>query len=438
MPVSTFHGLNTSLRGLLAHQRAIDVTGHNVANADTIGYSRQEAALGTVIPLMMPAGATIDGSAAMLGSGVGVEDYRRIRDGFLDLQYRAQNMRLGEQEALGRSLDQLELAFQEPGENGINALLGGFWNAWSDLANAPDSAAARNALVEKGRSVASAFNALDAQLATVGAQAGADLARLATAGGQVDTIAREIGQLNDQVKRTIVGGNVPNDLLDRRDALLDELSSLAQVSVSDNGDGSIDVAFGDAALPLVADTTVTWPQTLTTPGGKLGALAAVSGSGGHAAAYRADLAAVAKQLADGVNGAHAPAFFSYTLGNEAATLAVAIAPTALAPATSGAPGGNDVALAVAALRSGAADDAYTSLVAKVGQQVSDVRRQEANARALTSSVDERRMETSGVSLDEEMTNLVRFQRGYQASARAMSTIDEMLDVLINRTGRVGL
>ena len=438
MPISTFHGLNTSLRGLLAHQRAIDVTGHNVANADTVGYSRQEATLGTEIPLMMAAGATIDGSPALLGAGVGVEDYRRIRDGFLDLQYRAQNMRLGEQETLGRSLDMLELAFQEPGENGINALLGGFWNAWSDLANAPDSAAARNALIESGRSLANAFNALDQQMATVGAEAGADIARLTAAGGEIDAIGREIAQLNDQIKRGVAGNHLPNDLMDRRDALLDELSGLAQVSVTDLGNGSITVAFGDAAVPLVADTTVTWPQALSAPGGKLGALIDVSEPTGYAATYRGQLAAVARTLADSINNEHDPDFFSFAAGNEAATIAVAIGAGALEPGSSGFPGANDVALRIAALRSGAADDAYTGLVSSVGQNVADVRRQAANARALTGSVDERRMEISGVSLDEEMTNLVRFQRGYQASARAMSTIDEMLDQLINRTGRVGL
>jgi flagellar hook-associated protein 1 FlgK len=367
-----------------------------------------------------------------------VDDYRRIRDGFLDLQFRAQNMRLGEQEALARSLDHLELAFQEPGENGINALLGDFWNAWSNLANAPEGASQRNALVEQGRTLATTFASLDAQLAAVGTEAGEDATRLIAAGGEVDGMARELAQLNDQIKRGIASGAVPNDLMDRRDVILDELSTLGQVSVIDLGNGSLTVSFGDAAAPLVADTTVTWPQAVGAPGGKLGALLAVSGPSGHAASYRAELAGVAKRLADTVNAVHAPPFFSYTPGDEAATLSVAVTAAGLRPGSSGAVGGNDVALGVAALRAGAADDAYKALVVRVGQQVSDVRRQEANARALAGSVDERRMQTSGVSLDEEMTNLVRFQRGYQASARAMSTFDEMLDGLINRTGRVGL
>jgi len=109
------------------------------------------------------------------------------------------------------------------------------------------------------------------------------------------------------------------------------------------------------------------------------------------------------------------------------------------PAGSGAAGSRDLALAVSQLRDGASvDQAYRAFVAQVGSNTREATRQEANAQVLTDAVENRRQSVSGVSLDEEMSNLVRFQRSYQASARAMSTLDEMLDVLINRTGRVGL
>ena len=101
-------------------------------------------------------------------------------------------------------------------------------------------------------------------------------------------------------------------------------------------------------------------------------------------------------------------------------------------------GANETALQIAALRGGAADNAYRGFVSRVGIEVREAGRQEANAQALHDAVDDRRQSIAGVALDEEMTNLVRFQRAYQASSRAMSTLDEMLDVLINRTGRVGL
>src|SRR4051794_7459723 len=97
MPVSSFYGLQTALRGLLAEQRSIDVTGHNIANVNTPGYSRQEAVLTASPALIVPSGAVEGGAGAQLGSGVDVQAYRRVRDGFLDAQYRAQSMRLGYQ-----------------------------------------------------------------------------------------------------------------------------------------------------------------------------------------------------------------------------------------------------------------------------------------------------------------------------------------------------
>jgi flagellar hook-associated protein 1 FlgK len=101
-------------------------------------------------------------------------------------------------------------------------------------------------------------------------------------------------------------------------------------------------------------------------------------------------------------------------------------------------GANDVALAVSKLRGGAADNAYANLVARIGGDARTANQQQATAQALVSQASDRRQSVSGVSMDEEMSNMLRFQRGYQASARAMSTMDEMLDTLINRTGRVGL
>jgi len=119
MPISSFYGLQTSLRGLLAQQRSIDVTGHNIANVNTEGYSRQAADLTASPSMLVPSGAVYDGSGAQLGSGVDVLAYRRIRDGFVDAQFRAQNMRLGYQTATQTVLTDAETALAEPGDEGI-------------------------------------------------------------------------------------------------------------------------------------------------------------------------------------------------------------------------------------------------------------------------------------------------------------------------------
>ena len=437
--ISSFFGLQTALRGVLAQQRELDVTSHNIANANTDGYSRQQAVLTATDALHLPIGALFNGAPASLGSGVDVAAYQRIRDSFLDLQYRAQNQRLGDADTTSRSLDQVELAFAEPGDNGLSAQLAKFWSAWSDVSNAPESVAARQVVVDQAKTIATSFSELDTQLAQVQQQAADEYASITGSGGQVEGLAKDIANLSAAIQRAVSSGDTPNDLLDKRDADLDKLSQLGQVSVTDLGDGTIQVAFGDAGTPLVDGTTVNWPQTLTAPGGKLGALLQLSNPGGTVDTYRTDLANVAQQLAGAVNALHNPGgtgtdFFTWTGTN----LTVNVTAATVRTSTSGAPGANDIALAIAGLRGGSVDNAYTDLVTRIGSDLNEANRERDNSQTLVNSVEDRRQSTSGVSLDEEMTNLVRFQRGYQASARALTAMDSMLDTLINRTGTVGL
>jgi flagellar hook-associated protein 1 FlgK len=453
MPISTFFGLETTLRGILAHQQAIDTTGHNVTNANTEGYSRQTATLGATDPLLVTSGVGAGNVMASLGTGVGVESYDRIRSQFLDLQYRAQAMQVGYQESTAEQLDQVEMGLAEPGTNGLSAQLNKFWSTWSDVANTPNDPAARQALIDQAQNLTATFKSIDQQLSSVKSQATAQYTAITGPGGDVETIATQITQLNQSIKAFVAGGDKPNDLLDRRDLLLDKLAKLGQVSVTDLGNGSIDVSFGGTSTPLVADTTMNWPQTLdsTSPpaGGQLGALLKITDTApastpGIIDQYRTQLNAVAKKLADDVNSFHNPGgtgtnFFTYgAAGTEAGTLAVNVGVGGVRTSTSGAAGANDIALQITNLRGGTADKLYSAFVTKIGGDLKNAQTGESNANVLLSSINDRRQSVSGVSLDEEMTNLVRFQRGYQASARAMSTIDQMLDTLINRTGTVGL
>jgi flagellar hook-associated protein 1 FlgK len=447
--ISTFFGLHQTLRGLLAHQRAMDVTGHNITNANTVGYSRQEAVMAAATPYQIEAGLLVDGGGAQLGGGVDIQAFRRIKDGFLDLQYRAQALRLGEYETTTSATQQIEDGLSEPGTNGIAAQLDKFWSSWSAVANNPENLATRQNLIEQAKTLAGAIKDLDTRLTTVKTQLQAEYASITGASGDVRSMADEVAKLNQAIKFAVAGGDQPNDLYDRRDNLLDQLSSLGQVSSTDLGNGAIRVTFGDAATPLVDDNTVTWPQALTAPGGKLGAILkltapAVPAPGGTIESYRADMNAFAKKLADDVNAIHNPGgagtnFFTYgAAGTEAASIAVAVTATGVRATNGAAPGANEVAIAMAKLRGTAPDQAYQAIVARIGSDVRNSERLEANADVLTSAIEDRRQSISGVSMDEEMTNLVRYQRGYQASARAMNAVDEMLDQLINRTGRVGI
>ncbi|HEY2477623.1 MAG TPA: flagellar hook-associated protein FlgK [Solirubrobacterales bacterium] len=442
MGVSTFMGLQTALRGLIAQQEALDTTGHNIANANTPGYSRQEVAMSASRALEIVTGSTAGNGKAELGTGVDIAGVTRARDRFLDLQYRAQAMRLGGLSARVQGLETIEGALAEPGETGISQQLQTFWSDWEGLANAPEDAAARQAVIEAGKSLGVSLAELNQQLTDAAEVAEGEYASITGAGGEVEQKAKEIALLNSAIRSSVSQGSEPNDLLDQRDLLLDELSTLGQVSVTELEDGTVEVGFGDAAAPLVEGTEVNWPQELTEPKGKLGALLELVEPGGTIESFRAGLNGFAEGLADAVNAIHTkgggPAFFIYEAGKGAASLEVAVTAAEVQTASNGSAGGNDIATEIGGLRGGAVDRAYAAFVTRVGTEMQEARHGETNAQALLDTVEERRESTSGVSLDEEMTNLQRFQRGYEASARAMTALDEALNVLINRTGRVGL
>jgi flagellar hook-associated protein 1 FlgK len=464
MPISSFTGLETARRGLLAQQRAIEVSGHNIANQATPGYTRQRAELTASPALSLVLGA---GSApvAQLGTGANLTGIGRIRDQFADVQYRAQVTRLGDVSTRGELLGQAETAFAEPGANGLSAAIDKVWRAWSDLANDPTSLPARQVVLDATRTVADAYAQLDSQLAAVQQHAGEEYAALTAEGGPIHLAAKELADLNDAIGAAYARGDDPNDLLDRRDLVLDQLAEYGQVQVQQTLDGGgqpvkgkIDVLLGSDPTPIVSGGASREPWALafaaSGPGtGKLGALAGIASAGGSVDQYRQALASSAQALASSINalhqGAGGPAILVSATGP--ITPGVARRPldvdAAIDPAQGGslsafvagsAPGLNDVATKIGALAGSAGPQQYQALVGKIGGDVAAVTREESTVRALTTALADRRDAVSGVSLDEEMADLIRFQRGYQASARMLSTVDEMLDQLINRTGRVGL
>jgi flagellar hook-associated protein 1 len=437
--ISSFLGLQTSLRGLMAQQQALDVAAHNVANANTVGYTRQEATLGAANPLHLTAGVTQNGAGAFLGQGVDVTAYRRVRDGFLDLQVRAQNMALGDATTTAEALGNVESAIGEPSTTGINALLGKFYTAWSDLANHPESDSSKQAVNVAAKTLADAFGSLAGQLQSAATDASTEFNNITGATGPIKAAATSLAQLNKAISSAVQAGQSPNDLLDRRDQILDDLSQYGQVSVTSTGSGQISVMLGNQSV--VTDSTVDWqtpPVSGFAPGGgQLGALQALSTT--TIPGYLSQLDAVANTISHDVNAAYGGTvpFFG---GTTAATLGTGIpAASAITAGSGGTAGSNDIATAVAALRDSSAGGAqYGALVRQVGSDADNATRAQSVAQAASDAAEDRRQNVSGVSLDEEMANMLRFQRGYQASARAMSTIDDMLDTLINRAGRVGL
>jgi len=436
MSVPTLQGLQTALSGLLAQQDALDVTGSNIANANTEGYSRETVLLEPNTPLPIPAISTRTGAGAQLGTGVNVENITRIRNIYLDAQYRTQNSALSAATTQSEELRQAQSAFNEPSSSGLANQLSAFWNAWNSLANSPTSEAAKEGVVSAGQQLATTLNQLSGQLSTISAQAPDQYNSLTGPSGEVQDAANQIAQLNGQIKLAEEAGQQPNTMLDRRDLLLDKLSSLAQITVTEQPNHTDTVSFGDAAKPLVEGATVNWPQAITEKaGGQLGALLGLTGPKGALTTIQTSLDSVAETLAGTVNEHLSTSFFA---GKTAATLAVAVTPAEVRASTGKAAGGNEAALAIAALRGGVAEQDYAGLVAHVGSDVRTAKDDQANLQTTVTAINDQRQAVSGVSLDEEMTNLITFQRGYQASARTLTTMDDMLETLIEHTGRAGL
>jgi flagellar hook-associated protein 1 len=436
MSIPTLQGIQTALSGLLAEQQALDTTGNNIANANTEGYTRETAILQSNLPITIPATNPITGDGAQLGTGVSVANIARIRNTYLDAQYRAQNSALSNASTQAEVLQQAQSAFNEPSSAGIASQLSAFWSAWSALADSPTSEAAKDAVVAAGEELVTTFNELSAQLSTISTQTSEQYSSLTGAGGEVEDLANQVAQLNGQIKLAEESGQQPNDMLDRRDLLLDKLSALANVTVTEEPDHMDTVSFGDAAKPLVEGKNVNWPQALSEKaGGQLGALLTLNGPKGGLTSLQTGLDGVAESLASTVNALLPTPFFS---GKTAATLAVAVTASEVHASAGAAAGGNQAALAVAALRGGVAEQGYAGLVGKLGSDVRTAKDDAANIQTTVTAINDQRQSVSGVSLDEEMTNLISFQRGYQASARTLTAMDDMLETLIEHTGTVGL
>ncbi|MGY1843045.1 flagellar hook-associated protein FlgK [Modestobacter sp. SYSU DS0875] len=470
--MSTFSGLNTATSALWAQQRGLDVTGQNIANVNTEGYSRQRAELQSIGGNPVPA---IWSVSKDVGQGVNADTVIRIRDAFLEARAQAESGKTASMTVHDTTLAQIEQAFREPGETGIQAKLTDVFKSWGDLASNPTEDGARTAVLQKTATLVAEFHTTDAALDKAWTQTRGALDVLAD---DINTTITQVADLNTAIKKATQSGLPSNELADKRDALVLQLSQSIGATSSKGDFGTVDVAVGGATLisgssatgvrvvgtadPLEARTTP--PRLVTDPGGTT--LNAGGTAGGQLTAlrdtipaYRERLDGVAQRMADEFNAAHTTgvdktgarggALFDdgagATTGITAATLRLAITNTdRLAAADLGTEGtpstDNGNAMAIARLQSSADGTAvgYRQLIVKLGVEASVATGNLKTQTVVASQVDASRESVSGVNLDEEMTNMLRFQHAYSAAARMITAIDETLDVLINRTGRVGL
>src|SRR5438445_581997 len=195
----------------------------------TEGYSRQQANMVTAPPFADP-------GVGMIGTGVDVDGYKRMRDDLVDVQLRAETMKKGYADASQDGLSQVESALGEPSDTGISSLLGQYWGSWQDVVNNPESLAARQALVQNASALTDGFNTLASQLSSISGQIGATATDTMT---QINGLGTSIGALNQAIVDAKSLGLEPNDLLDQRDLMIDQLSQLVNTSVSTDPSGGV-------------------------------------------------------------------------------------------------------------------------------------------------------------------------------------------------------
>jgi flagellar hook-associated protein 1 FlgK len=228
---STFAGIEIGKRAVDAHQQALNVTGHNLSNVSTKGYSRQRIEFSAFEPIYLP-GLNREETAGQIGQGVVVGRISRLRDELLDRRIIAQAGGEGYWKARDPYIRQLEEIYLEPGSNSIRNKMDEFWNAWQELSIHPADAAPRLSVLERGKTLIDGIHERYFAFKTLQERADEDIRMTVK---QINDLSSQVAELNETIQKVKAQGDNPNDLMDRRDLLVDRLSSLINVNV-DNRD----------------------------------------------------------------------------------------------------------------------------------------------------------------------------------------------------------
>lgn len=447
--------MDNSLSALLAAQVGLATSGHNIANAHTPGFSRQDVIFGTRRPEIMAYGA--------IGRGVQVMGIRRIQDEFLLGNLRSQTSRLHSYAAVDTALYDIEGILGSVDNDHLGDALNNFFEAWNDLAQPPSNESLKLNVVAKAKTLVADFQAIDEALRSL--ETDLEL-RIQGATENLNRLLREIGELNRQVMAAETNGQPANDLRDQRDLKITQLSELAQISVLEREDGSKDIIL--AGRTMVARDRVTQFEGIYRPDGDGYTFAVVTEGNQqdvalspgrlegllaardiHVREVREHLNSVAQQLIAEVNELHTQGLTSggrgvmFFTGDSMHTIGINEAllnnENLVAIGQTGTAADNDIALAIADLgRSSlygpdrkSVSESYRAAITDVAGRSSSYQFMVENQLSLVASLSARMASVSGVSLDEEGANLVRYQNSYNAAAKVIATVQEMYDTLLN-------
>lgn len=475
--------LDIGRSALAAQTAAIGVTGENISNVNTPGYSRQRAILETAPfdPSHFPA----------VGNGVVVASVQRTYDRFLQTQINSANSASGEQNTLQTALQRVEPLFGDLTGSGLGTSMQTFFSAWQDLAMNPQGSAERQSVLAKAQTLIDDFHQINNSLNGVRNDANQSLLPITS---NINTTTGQIAELNTEIRLVQQSGGNTNQLRDSRELLVQNLAQMVGINSLEQADGTINVSLlgGQQLVSGNLAATLTLKDDpansnfssviLNPPGSGAGSdittlLAGSSGNSGVlggtlqvrdslVSGYLANLDELAVNLANGVNGLHTtgfgltgssginfftppaapvpPATFAAGFSNSIAlnvTTTDDIAAAATNPVLAGNGSGNNVrALAIADLQnkslalsggSNTLSGFYSSLVGNVGLAVQTAGQDITQNTAMLSQLTNVRESTSGVSLDEELIALTRYQKAYEGAARLISTGQQMMDTVLN-------
>lgn len=510
--MSTFHGLEMAKQALFAQQSALYTTGHNIANANTDGYTRQRVNFETASPFPA-ASRNRPELPGQMGTGVQIDVVQRLRDRFLDMQYRSEQSKSGYWDTQNQSLQRLESVLNEPSESGLKHTMNQFWQSLQDLSVNPENSGARSVVTGRGEAVTDTFRYLSNTIQSL--RTDQDVQMDVTV-KKTNSLLKQINDINEKIKTIEPHGYVANDLYDDRDRLIDELSEIVSIQVThkSSGGGAPDTADGVVTIQLADQKGNPFNPPVTLVNGDQGEfnsiqytsnekgvtaiqvenhkpieahqfIQSVGSLAGHIETYgyekdgtvygsypkiieqldelAAELASKFNQVHEegyGLDGSEGLPFFvagdgggpitaeNIQINQEILDNPDKIAASDTAPTTDDdgeiiatGNGLNAIQLSHVFDKPFGEDESinafYESIIGDLGVAAQEAKRMAGNTEVLRNQVNNQRLSMSAVSLDEEMSNMIQFQHAYNAAARSMTAMDELLDKIINGMGIVG-
>lgn len=413
--------LNVAKSGMNVSQVAIQTTSHNISNINTPGYTRQRVNQSASSAYSRP-GMNSGIGAGQVGTGATVNSITRIRNSFYDYQFRSESHNYGDTSVKYEYYKNMESIFNEPSDTAISASMNQFFNAWNELSKDPNSTGAKNVVIENAKYLASNINGVQDKLGSLQDSANNQTESILK---EINSMMSELKELEKNIQKIEGSGRNANDLLDQKDALLDELSF--KLNITDGDIQNVLKKVSDEGRELTLDDL----DGLNISGELQGSITMSE----ELEKFKGKMESFTNALAQSVNDVAGQEIFVV----DDTTGKISVNPE-LSQDVDKLEISADTALKLYNLKSEkitidgkevSINNFYNNMIQELGQASQTVIKQESNQSKLLENIDGSRTSVSGVSMDEEMIGLIQLQHAYNANAKVISTLDSLLDVVVN-------